>query len=435
MSNLNGDVAAIVEKARQEGYELKIRDDVDRLEIRGVRTPFYEEIVENGNAIKAYLKGEPSEEIRAFSRERDRARIELRPIPASQLGNGEKVDWIWHGYLARGHFTLLIGLWKGGKSTLVSHLLKAMESGGTLAGEVYPGKVLVITEEGSGLWAQRRNDIGLGDHAYFHIRPFKGRPSRSDWMEYIRQIAKVVEDDKYDLVIIDTWQAMNPCHDENDAAGMMDALTPLYEIAEAGAGVLLVHHPRKGDAGEGQASRGSGALPGFVDTILELRRFNAQDASDRRRKLSGRSRFDETPAEVVIELTDDDGYKLVGTTGDANRNDRLHVIQDLLTDSVWISSEQIHDQWPEGTVSRPCKRIIKGDLNHGYSVGKWQREGKGVKGDAYRYKFDSCTVQPLSAGIESNSDCDHQDPGSWVHRDGKAYCPGCDKHMGRTPPA
>ncbi len=59
---------------------------------------------------------------------------------------------------------------------------------------------------------------------------------------------------------------------------MMDALTPLSQIMEAGAGVLLVHYPRKGDVGEGQASRGSSALPGFVDTIFELRRFSAQDA-------------------------------------------------------------------------------------------------------------------------------------------------------------
>ena len=257
-------------------------------------------------------------QIRASPRERDRARIEFSPIPASQLGDGEQVDWIWHGYVARGFVTLLIGLWKAGKSTLLSYLLKAMESGGDLAGAVRPVKTLVITEEGSSLWARRRDDVGFSDNAHFEIRPFKGRPSYAKWRDYILVIAAAVERGEYDLVIIDTWQTVSPCPDENDAADMMAALTPLHFIAEAGAAVLLAHHPRKGDASEGQSSRGSGALPGFVDTIIELRRFNAQEAEDRRRKLGGLSRFEETPAEVVIELTDD-GYKLVGSTGDANR--------------------------------------------------------------------------------------------------------------------
>ena len=29
----------------------------------------------------------------------DRARIEFCPVPASELGDSEPVDWLWHGYI------------------------------------------------------------------------------------------------------------------------------------------------------------------------------------------------------------------------------------------------------------------------------------------------------------------------------------------------
>ena len=164
--------------------------------------------------------------IRAIPRKRDRARIECRPIPASSLGDGEQIDWVWHGYIARGFVTLLIGLWKAGKSTLLAHLIKAMQTGGDLAGTVVAGRALIITEEGSGLWARRRDAVGFGDHAYFDIRPFKCRPNSHVWELYIESVADEVKRGKYDLVIIDTWAAVSPCPDENDAARMMAALSP-----------------------------------------------------------------------------------------------------------------------------------------------------------------------------------------------------------------
>ena len=75
------------------------------------------------------------------------------------------------------------------------------------------------------------------------------------------------------------------------------------------------------DAGEGQASRGSGALPGFVDIIVELRRFNPSQRDDTRRVLTTYSRFEESHPEKVIDLTDD-GYIDCGSKHDAARADR-----------------------------------------------------------------------------------------------------------------
>lgn len=335
----------------------------------------------------------------------ERARIELRIVKASELGNGDKADWVWHGYIARGFITLLVGLWKGGKSTLLGYLVKAIAAGGgDIGGAIVPGKVLVVSEEGAGLWARRRDDIGIGDDVHFIIRPFKGRPARSDWESFVKALAERVNAEGYAAIIFDTLSAVNPVADENDAAAMMAALTPLHHLTEAGAAVLIIHHPRKGDGNEGQASRGSGALPGFVDIILELRRFEPENAQDRRRVLTAYSRFDETPSEVVLELGDE-GYAVVGTKADAKRTDRQAIIASLLAANLEGSTiDGLREQWPVDGVPKPSRRTLANDLDIGFNDGQWLRIGEGVKGDPYRYKakpqFDSGTVNPLDARIE-----------------------------------
>ncbi|MCH7791791.1 MAG: AAA family ATPase, partial [Planctomycetes bacterium] len=205
-----------------------------------------------------------------------------------------------------------------------------------------------------------------------------------------------------DAVVIDTWQSFSPCHDENDAAGMVAALSPLHHIMDAGAAVLLIHHTRKGDGNEGQASRGSGALTGFVDIIVEFRRFDRERQEDRRRVLKSYSRFDETPAEVVIELQDG-GYRLVGTKGDANREDRVEVIQESLSESL-ATVEELRERWPEGGVAKPSKRTLQADLNAGADDGLWDRSGKGVKGSPFKYRrFDSRKPTPLEGESNRNA--------------------------------
>ena len=352
---------------------------------------------------------------RAAPIEGERARIEYWPKPVSQLGGGEKVDWLWEGYIARGHLTLLVGIWKGGKTTLLAHLFKAMEDGGELAGEVSPCKILVITEEGEGHWSRRCADLGIGDHVHIASRPFKGRPTQSDWEELIDLMAEDVEHVGYDLVVIDTWQAANPCRDENSSADTVAALAPLARLSGSGAAILLVHHPRKGDAGQGQASRGSGALTGWVDTIVELRRYNPGDNSDRRRVLQAYGRFDETPDEVVIELTDD-GYIRVGSSGEAKQSDRFEVIAEVL-DPEWRTREDIRDQWPVGTVPKPGTSTLRTDLNAGFESGKWERQGEGRKGDPFTYRFVSRTPTPLGGRNESSLPTDDEEPDDGARED------------------
>ena len=95
--------------------------------------------------------------------------------------------------------------------------------------------------------------------------------------------------------------------EENDSAGVDEALMPLWRIAEAGAAVLLVHHMRKGKGEEFTAARGSGSLSAFPEILAELSRQDPQSKTCRKRKLSAIGRYAETPIERIAELTES-GY-------------------------------------------------------------------------------------------------------------------------------
>jgi hypothetical protein len=91
----------------------------------------------------------------------------------------------------------------------------------------------------------------------------------------------------------------------SNAGTLLERVLPLRGLAAVGAAVWLLHHPRKGVPAAGQAARGSGALPGCADIVLEMHWYASGSADDCRRRLYGWSRFEETPRQLVIELTAD----------------------------------------------------------------------------------------------------------------------------------
>lgn len=317
-----------------------------------------------------------------------RTQAQLRPIPASKLDAESKpVDWFWYGILAAYTVTLFTSLWKAGKSTLLGILLAASRDGGELAGlSVSVGRVLVITEESGRSWRQRCVKLGIGDNVDFLCRPLLGNTTEAEWTRFITSIAALTTKNKYRLVAIDTIAAFWPVVHENDAGEVQRALRPIHAISEAGAAILLNHHPRKGDGSHGTASRGSGALPAFADILLEMRR---DATADRRRVLTALSRFDETPSELVIEL-DESGthYRGLGTTKDVARKLRFETLESILRTPTEEEGgrdvKQILKDWPED-VTKPSPRTVSYDLTEGVSKNLWTRTGTGKRGKPFRY--------------------------------------------------
>lgn len=305
----------------------------------------------------------------------------IQPVLASQLPASEDVSWRWEGFLAAGSVTLFTGLWKSGKTTLLASLIRQFGTGGHLAGIVSPSRVLVVTEESAALWAARRDRFGIGDHAEFLVRPFTARPSNRQWEGFIGQITEL----GFDVVVFDTISRFSPVESENDAAEVNQALLPLHRPCQAGAAVLLIHHPRKGDGAEATAARGSGALPAFVDCIIEMRRFEPERRDDRRRVLRTYSRFEESPDELVVEL-DEDGitYNTIGTRADVGHRERGRIIGEVFAEEGSpLTPRQIRELWRDG--SAPGLRTIERDCMAGVEAGAWSRFGTGKRSDPYRY--------------------------------------------------
>jgi hypothetical protein len=311
---------------------------------------------------------------------------EIVRILASQLKAAEhKDEWIWNGYMARGGITLFSALWKAGKTTLLAHLLASFGQDETFCGQaVRPARVVYVTEESQALWAGRRDKVGFGDWCEFVIRPFNQKPSFNQWYAFLNALAESLRQRPADLVVFDPITNLWPVKDENSAAEVTTALMPLRTLdPNECRNLTLVHHLRKGDGLEATGSRGSGALTGFVDTIVELRRFQAADNKDRRRVLTAHGRYDDTPAEAVVELTDH-GYALHGTRSEVASVDAMQVLMQILPPSApGLTQKDLYEKWPEG--SKPNRNRFLDALRHGVNVGFWRMGGSGNRGDPIRY--------------------------------------------------
>ena len=101
---------------------------------------------------------------------------------------------------------------------------------------------------------------------------------------------------------------------------MLAALAPLQRLTKAGLAVLVLHHPRKAESAPGRAARGSGALTGFADVLIETGLGGPPDSDDRRRKLAAFSRHAETTRRLAIERTaDGTDYVALGDFADLDR--------------------------------------------------------------------------------------------------------------------
>jgi len=295
----------------------------------------------------------------------------------------ESTPWLWESYLAAGLISLLTSRWKSGKTTLVSLLLSRMRHGGELAGSpVFAGRTIVVSEETVALWAGRAQRLQIGAETQLLSRPFRGRPSFEQWLELIDGLAA----EKPDLVVIDPLAMFLPGVVENSAAAMLNVLDPLRRLTDVGAAVLILHHPRKGTTANDLSPRGTGALQGFVDILIELDRPPNTAFDDRRRRLRAASRL-QSATQITIELnavgTD---YALCNLTPEPDGFDLgWPVVQLILQDAPEpLTRRQIFAAWSESH-DRPSVSTLKRWLDKAAGEGLMQVEGPGTRHGPFRY--------------------------------------------------
>jgi hypothetical protein len=214
---------------------------------------------------------------------------------------------------------------------------------------------VVVSEEPAGLWAARRDALGLTDAVRVIPRGSLVRPTADEWTAFVAHLTAHLEADPADVVVFDSLAALWPVADENNATEVTRAMAPLHLLCR-GRAVLLSHHIRKCDGREGTAARGSGALGAFVDIMLEMRRGRAKlDGHRTGRVLTGYGRFDDIPAEWPIELTPGDppryDYRPPKDEDeldpDGNAPLRRAILAALPKDGSPLSRKEIWDRLPE----------------------------------------------------------------------------------------
>lgn len=307
------------------------------------------------------------------------------PIAAPDLHNfidagGESV---WGPYIRKGHRTLFSAHPKIGKTTLVSHVLCAMATGGYLAGEIIKGTALVVSEESNRLWAQRTQKLGIGNNVKV---VGKNVLHEWGWSDLCFGIAWHLENvHLYDLVVIDTFPAFARLEDENSSAECTEAMSNLQPIMSQNAAILLIHHCRKSGGRHGLGVRGSTALTGSADILLQMDYPTKADKNEeiggcgpRHRKLTMDSRFDDI-SPTIIELAKD-GRTYMETS-------RVQIIARLLPEGPpGLLPAEVLAKWPSGYDRPTSAASLATSLGGGErNYHLWEHTGGSKKGDPNRY--------------------------------------------------
>jgi AAA domain len=309
----------------------------------------------------------------------------LKFVSAAELRAATPVEpnWLWAGYLAPGAVTMLAGKPKSGKSTLACAVIEAVATeGGTFLGRaISAGPVVYVAEEAAGTLAHK---LPATDRVRVLTRDAAW--PRPAWPALVA--AAVAESTRIGavLLVIDAlafWAGFTEGQ-EKDAGAAQSAMGALTAATRAGLAVVLVHHQRKAGGEDGDAVRGSSAIFGAIDLLIELEKVE-DAATPGQRRLVAVGRWTSTPGVLVVEREPEVGAWRA--LGDATSRADVGVM--ALRERVLAA---VPPEWP-GAVEPEIVELAGGSkqragetLRELLGEGMVERVGKGAKGDPYHYR-------------------------------------------------
>lgn len=254
--------------------------------------------------------------------------------------------WIAEPFVYAGGVTLLSGPPKGGKSTLVAQLQRARETRDDvfLGDHVVPGPVLLLTEE-SGVAVTYKADGLTKLYVLDRRTVVQAELSWSDILGLVQRWcdARAEEDELHPpLVIVDTLAVWAGIKDENDASEATQALAAVMVLAaNTGAGVIVVHHSRKGGGKDGEAIRGSSAILATPDVAAELS-VASEGSDDRWLDLRGRV-IHPTRLRLAFDR-DTNAYSLVDQAV-IHRSELTKAVSKVPADGPGLSRTELRELW------------------------------------------------------------------------------------------
>ena len=258
-------------------------------------------------------------------------------------------EWLIKDILPQTGLVFVYGAPKSGKSFVVLDMAMRVVNGQPWFGRTTKqGGVLYIAGEGAGgyknrykAWHQHNN---TAPNAGLRLKPTAiDLGDDEDLVKLLNTVRAQIQDAK--LVIVDTLARATPGIDENDAASMGKVVQVCDLIwRELNVCVLLVHHSGKD---EGRGMRGSSALLGAADAVLQVRRDKDEDGHA---LPEGRIRID---AMKDAEMGDDIYFKL----------EQVEWADGLQSESSMVVVEgaekaEPKDGWPSKDTCRDILRAI-----------------------------------------------------------------------------
>ena len=312
----------------------------------------------------------------------------------------ESPDWLARGLLALGAITEVDGKIKSsGKTTLVMHLVAAILDGQPFLGQpTMRTNVVYLTEQTPGPFREALARAGVLLRGSELRLVFRADVAGLPWPQLIAQVAADAKRDGYGLLVVDTLGKLAQVKEENDAGEGGRLMVPLQNAAHEGLAVIVCRHERKGGGDVGESGRGSSAISGDVDVILQLRRPEGNQPKSRR-VIESLSRYAQTPEKVVIELTED-GYILLGDEEAVTLNDALRKVSAHLhglfeqkeTDATATLDELVNElDMTRAAIQRALKELeYRGEVT---------RSGEGKRGKPFRYSLIEEKVSAHTNGL------------------------------------
>jgi hypothetical protein len=312
----------------------------------------------------------------------------------------EDVRWVAKPWVPRGGIAEIDGKLKGGKTTWVLAMVAAILDGADFMGHpTERGHVVYLTEQPGASFREALRRARLLERDDLHIL-FWSHTTHLSWSQKVgAAIDKALEVGAV-LLVVDTlaWWAGLKGDEENSTGAAQGAMEPLIAVVgNHPIGILVLRHERKSGGDVGDSARGSSAFGGSVDIVLALKRPEGNPvASPNMRVIHSLSRFDETPPELMIELTDA-GYVSHGDVQAVALSVAKEAVTEALKAGKTTEDGQVvyaltldellaHNSCSERGVKRSTLQDALGALM-GLFDPPIRKTGAGVRGNPHRYEW------------------------------------------------
>jgi len=282
------------------------------------------------------------------------------------------IEWLADGFFPFGGLSIVYGLPKSGKTTLVMHLAaRVVTSKLFLERATRCCNVLWLDLEQHIKLTRRKIEFEGAVGGKRQVFAYNGAPP------LLVDVEETLLHHNTQVVVVDSLSSLLMLEDENDNAEITRRIARWRELAHRhNLAFIAIHHSRKSEGTFGVGMRGGNAILGISDVALEVKRLHSEhEEDDGRRKLVSVSRYDEANDTGVVQRVGND-YEVEPTALEHKQDTVLR----LLKVGPRTEREVTRNL---GIARRKSSEVIASLIAGGHI----QRSGTGKRGDPIVYSL------------------------------------------------